>query len=151
MIYTLENIRRESLDDNPVIYSRNIWAKDNWKTHKLRRNIILRLSNGKVITIEDGFDWDRSSVPKFLWSILPPDGDFIIGALIHDWLYVNNNYIIKEWFNGNSKKARKFSDKEMLLWSKAVNGTKKGSLKNLDNLIRYRGVRIFGGLLAWKK
>lgn len=94
--------------------------------------------------------FDQSSTPRILWWLLPPDGDFIIGALIHDWLYQNKAFVIKEWFNGNSKKARKFADLEMLKWSRAVNGTNKISLQRIDNYTRYLGVKWFGWIY-WNK
>jgi hypothetical protein len=37
----------------------------------------------------------------------------------------------------------------MLKWAKATNGTKKISLRNIDNYVRYFGVRLFGWLV-WK-
>jgi hypothetical protein len=80
-----------------------------------------------------------SSVPRFLWWLLPPDGDFQIGALIHDYLYENNI------------NSRKFADLEMYKWSCTISGTKNLlSLRNLDNKIRLIGVRLFGWYV-WNK
>jgi len=150
-IYTIENIREESIKNNPVWTSKIILASSKWKQYRTRKTITIKLSNGRNLTIENGFEWDLSSVPRLLWSALPPNGDFIISALIHDWLYQNSVYVTKEWFNGNSKAARKFSDKEMFKWAKAINGTRKISLKNIDNKVRFLGVRAFGRKVWSKK
>ena len=136
MIYTLNNIYNESLIDNPVKYSRIING-EKWKRYKLEKEIKVKLSNKEIITIPKGFIYDLSSSPRILWTILPPDGDFAIAALIHDFLYENRLF------------SREFCDKEMLKWSIKMNGTKKISIRNFDNYIRFYGVRIFG-YYAWK-
>ena len=137
MIYTLENIYNQSIINNPVKYSRIINGTS-WNRYVLENDITIKLSNSDIITIPKGFKYDLSSSPRFLWSILPPDGDFAIGALIHDYLYVNKLY------------NRKFNDLEMLKWSKVMNGTRKISLRNIDNYTRYYGVRLFGWFV-WNK
>lgn len=137
MIYTLENIYNQSIINNPVKYSRIINGTS-WNRYVLENDITIKLSNSDIITIPKGFKYDLSSSPRFLWSILPPDGDFAIGALIHDYLYVNKLY------------TRKFNDLEMLKWSVVMNGTRKISLKNIDNYTRYYGVRLFGWFV-WNK
>ena len=144
MIYTLENIYEESLKDNPVWTSKIIGSNNKWKQYLLIKKMNIKLSNGKTIFICSGFEWDLSSVPRIFWPILPPNGDFILGALIHDWMYQQKDYIIKEWFDNDTKKARKFDDKEMFLWSSKVNTSSGFSLKKVDNSIRYSGVRLFG-------
>ncbi len=137
MTYTLENIYNQSIINNPVKYSRIING-NKWNRYVLENDITIKLSNNDIITIPKGFKYDLSSSPRFLWSILPPDGDFAIGALIHDYLYVNKLY------------NRKFNDLEMLKWSKVMNGTRKISLRNIDNYTRYYGVRLFGWFV-WNK
>lgn len=147
-IYTLENIRDYSRMDNPVILRKVIGGKK-WRTHELMQDVTLKLSNDRIITIPKGFTWDLSSVPRIFWAILPPDGNFIISALIHDWLYQNSIFVIN-WFLEDSKAARKFADREMLAWATAMQGTTKISLRNIDNHARYYGVRIGGGFV-WDK
>ncbi len=97
-----------------------------------------QLSNGDVITIPKGFVWDLSSVPRPLWWLLPPDGDFAPAYIIHDFLYILKNKF---------PYSRKFVDDEMYVWAKASNGTKKISARNADNYLRYKGVQAFGGLV----
>jgi len=41
------------------------------------------------IEIEEGFDTDYASVPRGLWNLYPPDGEYSPAAWIHDWLYWN--------------------------------------------------------------
>ena len=142
IILNLENVLQISLEDNPVIYKRIIRSNDKWNTHVILNDLTIELSNNKVIKIEKGFTFDRSSVPQFLWSILPPETDTLIAYLIHDWFFSYNKLII-HWFAGDSEKARKFADDEMLKWCRAM--TKGLSFKyELDNVTRYRGSRLFG-------
>ena len=85
------------------------------------------LHNGEVITIPQDFETDLSSVPKILWSIFPPYGNFILAALVHDYLYI-----------ADKTRGRRFADKEMLIISNKTHKNK------LDNYIRFIGVRAFG-------
>lgn len=139
MIYSLSNINNYQTELSIIKKSRVMGA--NKKTiYSLLETIYIELSNGDIITIPVGFRWDGSSTPRLFWNIVPPEGDFELGALIHDYLYENKK---------NFSYSRKFVDKEMLLWSKQVSGTNKTSIRNIDNYIRYYAVRIFGGLV-WK-
>lgn len=91
------------------------------------------LTNGFSIYVPEGFEWDLSSSPRLFWSIIPPDGNWRLASLIHDALYMDKRF------------SRKFADDEMLIWSKVLSGTsKKWTLRNFDNWIRYVGVRLFG-------
>ena len=69
-----------------------------------------RLHDHTTIIIPKGFTTDLSSVPKFLWGIFPPFGNFLLAALVHDYLYVTKY-----------KNNRAFADKEMLYISNALN------------------------------
>ena len=108
--------------------------------YRLDVTLKIQLSNGMNITIPEGFEWDLSSAPRFAWSILPPDGDFELAYLIHDYL----------WKEEKENYTRKFTDNEMLKWAKVTNGTDAfWSFRNFDNYARYYGVRVFGWLV-WK-
>ena len=39
------------------------------------------------IEVEAGFDTDYASVPRGLWNLYPPDGEYTEAAVIHDFLY----------------------------------------------------------------
>ena len=43
--------------------------------------------SGETITVPAGATTDFASVPRFAWSIIPPDGPWLKAAVIHDWLY----------------------------------------------------------------
>jgi len=44
--------------------------------------------NGIFICVPRGFITDFASVPRILWNILPPTGEYGKAAVIHDYLYV---------------------------------------------------------------
>ena len=99
----------------------------------LLEDFTYQLSDGTFITIPKGFKTDLSSVPQLFWWASPPYGDFLIAALVHDYLYVEMD-----------SRGRKFADKEMLIISQKFNN--KNWFNRTDNKIRYVGVRVFGGL-----
>jgi hypothetical protein len=43
----------------------------------------------EVIRVPAGFVTDLASVPRVLWSILPPHGRYAKAAIVHDYLYVH--------------------------------------------------------------
>lgn len=141
-IITLENIRKIQRDLGCSVVKRSrVTGSNNKPTYVLLESLIIKLSNGYLLKIEDGFKWDLSSVPRPLWGILPPDGDFELASLIHDALYIHKYLGV----------TRKFADDEMYLWSKAVSGTiNKTSARNFDNWLRYKAVRLFGGIV-WNR
>lgn len=133
-LLTLYNAKSEIIK-NPIKLSR-VYGSNKVNRYRLEENIAVQLSNGAVLNIPKGYEWDLSSVPRLFWIALAPDGDFQLAALIHDYLYENALF------------SRKFADAEMLRWSKILNGTKKLiSFRNFDNYSRYYGVRIFGWLV----
>lgn len=144
MIYTLENIKDFlKQGKNPVLMKR-VYGNNSINNYELLEDISFKLSNGFVIKIPSGYKWDLSSVPRFLWWLLPPDGDFQIGALIHDFLYENKVSLNHEFAYYGFKFSQKFCDIEMYKWSVETSGTKKQSLRNIDNKLRLAGVRLFG-------
>tara|TARA_R110000772_G_scaffold43995_8_gene101299 strand:+ start:7327 stop:7749 length:423 start_codon:yes stop_codon:yes gene_type:complete len=129
--YTLENIYELSKENNPVKYSKVIGSKKGF-SHKLENSFCVCLSNGESIQFEKGWLWDRASVPQLFHSLIRPDGDDDIAYCIHDHLYVNKTF------------SRKFTDREMFIWAKAMKQTNKWSFRNIDIRIRYYVVRLFG-------
>jgi len=107
----------------------------------------IQLSNGMNITIPEGFKWDLSTAPRFAWSILPPDGDFELAYLIHDYLWINKEEMYEFFEYYDCVFDQKFTDDEMLKWAKVTNGTEKISFRNIDNYTRYYSVRLFGWLV----
>ena len=47
-----------------------------------------------TITVPVGFITDFASIPRALWSILPPTGRYGKAAVIHDFLYIQANATI---------------------------------------------------------
>ena len=42
---------------------------------------------GITVQVPVGFATDYASIPRALWSFLPPTGTYAAAAVIHDWLY----------------------------------------------------------------
>lgn len=45
------------------------------------------LPGGTVIDVPAGVNTDLASIPRLLWSILPPNGNYAPAAIVHDRLY----------------------------------------------------------------
>lgn len=132
---------RELQPEYSIVKKQRVLGLNKKNKYRLLEDLNVQLSNDDIINIKQGFIWDGSSVPRFLWWLLPPDGDFELASLIHDYLYINKN---------NLNYTRKFADKEMLVWSNVLSGTQnKISIRNIDNYTRYIFVRLFGGFV-WK-
>lgn len=43
----------------------------------------------EIITVPAGFITDLASIPRLLWSLMPPNGEYAKAAIIHDYLYDN--------------------------------------------------------------
>ena len=39
------------------------------------------------VSVPKGFVTDLASTPRMLWSIYPPFGKYLAGAIVHDYLY----------------------------------------------------------------
>ena len=100
--------------------------------------LTIKLSNEEIIKIPKGFIFNGSSSPRFLWWLFPSYGDFFFAAIIHDYLY----HIRFKSDKINIKLAKKFADKEMLIWSDILNNRNFG--KKVDNYLRYYAVLLFG-------
>lgn len=139
MTLTISNIRKICSNKYPLLDRQIFEPANKWDKYVIEEELIIRLSNKDILIIEKGFLWDKSSMPKILHWIFAPIGKFEIAALIHDKIYkdLKNKY------------SRSFADKEMFIWSKALQGTHKWSIRNIDNYFRYYGVRLVGWL-AWK-
>lgn len=52
--------------------------------------------SGEVISVPRGFLTDFASVPRVFWVIIPPDGSYSQGAVLHDYMYTKHLYKRKE-------------------------------------------------------
>jgi hypothetical protein len=124
----------EQLSSDELIVQSYVYSNKSQKYWKIQQPITVELSNEKTINIPKGFEYDMSTVPKGLWSIVRPYNDGLFGYLIHDRLYVIRDHNM----------TRKQCDDEMLFWTNITNDNK------FDNYLRYYIVRVLGWLW-WKK
>lgn len=61
-------------------------VKSIWKVHTAFR-YIYGSGPDDYIEVPVGFTTDFASVPRFLWPIFPPDGEYTQAAVMHDYLY----------------------------------------------------------------
>lgn len=47
-----------------------------------------------TVTVPAGFITDLASVPRGLWNLFPPWGDYDSAAVVHDWLY-NHGHVTR--------------------------------------------------------
>ena len=73
----------------------------------LQEDVRVRLSDGKQLLIPKRYAFDGSSIPRVLWSFLPPHGADIYGALVHDYIFT-----LKQ--SGYDGFTRSFADNEYL-------------------------------------
>ncbi len=52
------------------------------------------LATDELIQIPSGFITDFASIPRLLWNLLPPTGDYGKAAVVHDWLYRHGGRIV---------------------------------------------------------
>jgi hypothetical protein len=93
----------------------------------LTKGIVVELSNGVVTEIPAGFETDFTSVPRRLWSIISPIGQYNLAAIIHDYLYTHHIY------------SRAFADGEFLNWMNHLTMEHR-----FRNRIMYICLRLFG-------
>ena len=148
---TIDNIKSTQEDMGRSVVERSRYINPNKKRfflsfilerpkYILLKDIRIQLRNGLIVVIPEGFVWDLSSAPRFLWGLFPPDGDFEFASLIHDYLYKTKIM------------SRERADVEMFAWSKAVSGTiGRNTWNDIDNWIRYAFVRIFGWAVYYRK
>ena len=91
-------------------------------------DIHITLSNGYVLKIPKGFTTDFMSVPYWLWSFITPIDDGLLGDVIHDRLWSNEEKVKQIEYHGSIIKAKNFSDKERHRWRQSFVPDKK--LKN---------------------
>jgi len=105
---------------------------------KFTKDFNVTLSDGYKLFIPKGFETDLRSTPSFLWGIIKPYNNSLMAYLIHDRLYAAKFGQMIHF--GGSYESRKFADKEMYRWAKALSPKKR-----FENYISYLSVRWFGG------
>lgn len=56
------------------------------RTFRLMETMRFTTSEGVMVAVPRGFQSDGASVPRLLWSILPPFGPWTRAAVLHDYL-----------------------------------------------------------------
>lgn len=56
-------------------------------TAKLLRRLKFKTLDGWLIEVPAGFETDFASIPRLLWTVIPPRGRFNRPAIVHDFLY----------------------------------------------------------------
>lgn len=144
---TVDNIYNKLMNNDTIISISPLYKYKNsyrYRINKPLQNICL--SDGTIINIQEGFEYDGCSGFRAIRNILPTFGDFNFAVLIHDYLYIEKEK--------HPHITQKFADREMLLWSNKLNGSIKNDgvfgflLKRFDNYLRYYLCRLFGRL-AW--
>jgi hypothetical protein len=87
-----------------------------------------------VVNVPVGFETDFASVPRVLWWIFSPWDDYGNAAVIHDWLY----------WDQNKNLTRKESDDIFL------EGMKQLNVASYKQFCLYHAVRLFGWLAWWR-
>jgi len=109
------------------------------------------LSKAVGIKIPKGFQFDLSTIPRFLWSVIAPFELSIIAPLVHDFVYENkgnltideNNIIVKSTDDNNFKLSRLEADSIFL------DHMKQEGISFIKRWLAYIGVRLVGGMF-WK-
>ena len=85
------------------------------------------------------FTSDFASVPRALWSLIPPHGEYTYSAMMHDFFYRHHKYPD----SGNWSINRKMADKLFYLSMRAY------GVGRVKAWLMYTAVRLFGKK-AWK-
>ena len=86
------------------------------------------------LIIPNGFVTDFSSVPRLIWTLIPPYGKSVNPSILHDYMYVNGVY--SAWFG--SKTARYVADRLF------YQHLREAGVSKLQSYLMYAAVRIFG-------
>lgn len=86
------NLKRKIFDKEPDI---KVLPRENELPFTLANTVTYHYE-GMFCTIEKGFKWNGSDIPRLLWRIVGSkyDPQFLPASLIHDWM-INNNYLDK--------------------------------------------------------
>jgi len=113
----------------------------------LTENWYYELSDGSMILIPKGFEFDGASIPRPLWALLSPTGLLLIPGLVHDYAYmyaqlwqVTSNKVVEPY---GQDKNRKDWDKLFRSMGQEINGF------SFVNFISWFALWL-GGWLVWR-
>jgi hypothetical protein len=125
MVVTLKNVY--DLAKAGLVYSDTPLFTEEGELRRITTTVTFILSNGQILTIDRGFEWDEASIPFLLRGIFSKSGKYAVSSLVHDALY----YLTVH--------DREFVEKEFIKWMKAT------ELSDFQIFCRYWGVKLFGG------
>jgi len=132
--------------DHPVVTSdgRSLWA--------IQKEITYRTHAGDIITIPRGMQTDLASIPRLLWTFLPPDGPWVQIAVFHDLLYKTRGSGMWSFHKDGSDPKPSLSRKVCYSRKEADELLRDGMADlNISGFRRwaiYNGVRV-GGAAGW--
>ena len=119
------------------------------RKYQTMSDYVFDLFDGSSVRVPQGFIYDKASVPRAFYNLLPPNGDDTAAFLLHDWCYVQRGSIYDT--TGTKRTiSRKRSDFFMFVYqcqllridTSAI--FDKHFLKRLRIVTMYLGVRAFG-------
>lgn len=124
------------------------WGED-WEYRKLVKPFVYKMSDiSRSITVPAGFITDFASVPRPLWAVLPPWGNYGPAAVIHDFLYsVKRQEYVPDPDEPDKtvKITRKIADRIFL------RAMKDCGVNIFRRQVIYRAVRAFGWFCFGKR
>jgi len=79
----------------------------------LQRPLTYRPSDADFdITVPAGFVTDLASIPRWAWTLLPPDGPWVKAAIIHDFLYATGGTGVWKGHASGATRPGPYSRKE---------------------------------------
>jgi hypothetical protein len=66
------------------------------ETYELHARLIYRRPTGEELAVPRGFRTDLASVPRIFRSIVDNDGEVSAAAVLHDWLYSEQEFPRRE-------------------------------------------------------
>jgi hypothetical protein len=134
--------------DHPVVTSdgRSLWA--------IQKEITYRTHAGDIITIPRGVQTDLASIPRLLWTFLPPDGPWVQIAVFHDLLYKTKGNGVWSFHKDGSDPKPSLSRQVCYTRKEADELLRDGmadlGIAGFRRWAIYNGVRIGGGA-GWGK
>lgn len=116
----------------------------NWKVYQSFAYDIGALGSGRTVVIPQGFTTDFASIPKLLWTILPPNGQaYDRAAVVHDYLYRGG------WITEAGTRLLHYPERAEAdsILNEAMAVSNVGRVKRWAI---YEGVRV-GGWVPWNK
>jgi hypothetical protein len=128
--------------DAPSVRSgRSLWA--------LQRALVYDAGPRRAgrITVPAGFVTDLASIPRPVWSFYPPDGPWVKGAVVHDFLYYTQGS--GEWYGRKGvERDRPYSraESDQIFWEAM---TDRG-IGLWARIVIWSAVRL-GGWIGWAR